>query len=505
MAVKKEPRFSDSGSQILLSEVGKSYDLRTVLAGINLQIDPGELIVICGRNAVGKSTLLRMLAGLDETSSGEIEIKITGQNSSPMNPVNTIGFMGHDSCLYDQLSAGENLRFFADMYGTGSSTMIVKDLMQEYDLTAAGNLPSGLLSRGTKQRLSFARALVSDPDILLLDEPFAGLDPAAARTLVHSINRFRDKGRTVILTTHDFSNIGLENLRLLLLEQRTILYDGLCRDLQEAREIYERASNHSRKSGIEKGNLEIRNKSKLFKTWENSSLQESFNFFDLAKKYLFQVAAVMKKDWRTEIKSRESTNVMLLFALSSLIIYSFAFNLMGASVRELIPGILWTTLSFTGILGLYRTVDREFRNSCMDALRLAAIEDSSIFLGKTMGILGPLLLIYFIVSFLLNLFFRVNIFDPLLFLINLVGIFGFASAGTVLTTLAEKTSAKEILLPVLLLPVLIPLLLSVVQINLNHLDGLDLKSSLNWIRLLVVYNLIVTAASMLTYHFVLKG
>ena len=195
---------------------------------------------------------------------------------------------------------------------------------------------------------------------------------------------------------------------------------------------------------------------------------------------------------------------MLLYALTALIIYSLAFNLILQDASGFVPGIIWTTLVFSGILGVSRLMDREYRNASMDVLRIAPMEPSVIFLGKLLGMFIPLLLIALLISLSVWILFDVNTFTSGIILTLLLGLFGFSSSGTLIATLSEKTGAREILLPVLLLPLLIPLLMACINIDVNILNGLGLSASFGWLRILVVYNLLILAAGLITYDFVIN-
>ena len=210
--------------------------------------------------------------------------------------------------------------------------------------------------------------------------------------------------------------------------------------------------------------------------------------------YFSQALSIVKKDLQMEFRTREILNFMLLFALISLVIFSFALDLMGQQVVQLVPGVIWATLSFSGLLGFSKNINREFAHGSMDVLRLAPIEPSAIYLGKLTGIYILEIVISGIILAASLLLFNVNLFVSGTILALLFGTFGFAVSGTLLSTLVERTKSREMLLSVLLLPVLIPLLIASIRITQDTANGLALTKSLSWFRIVVIYDLLMCAS-----------
>ena len=184
---------------IELAGVTKAFEYRAVLRGLDLRVRTGEILAVLGANGSGKSTLLRLLATLIRPTRGTVSL--FGQDPWAAPDLRRyIGLVPHESLLYDSLTVEENLRFFAGLYGVGSGRVVAV-------LEAAGLRPLGgrrvrLLSRGQRQQVDLARALLHDPHLLLLDEPFTGLDLVAAARLVTAILRSAG-ARTVVFATHD--------------------------------------------------------------------------------------------------------------------------------------------------------------------------------------------------------------------------------------------------------------------------------------------------------------
>ena len=179
----------------------KQFGPFAALRGITAEFAAGSLYVILGDNGAGKTTLLRSIAGLARPTRGSISIL---GNSEVRDACRDIGYMAHPSLLYDEMSGMENLRYFAGLYGIsddGRSENVIRGV----DLDPALTRPVGQYSQGMRQRMSLARALLNDPKILLLDEPFSNVDYRSALEMVKLIARLRGSGKTILLVTHQAS------------------------------------------------------------------------------------------------------------------------------------------------------------------------------------------------------------------------------------------------------------------------------------------------------------
>jgi ABC-type multidrug transport system ATPase subunit len=174
---------------VRITNVTKLYGRFAALRGVSHEFRPGTLSVIVGDNGAGKSTLLRIVAGLTRPNSGSCER--TGR----------IGYMAHASMLYDELTGLENLRYFGALHGLHNDTRL-RDLLTTVDLDPALTKLAREYSQGMRQRLSLARSVVHDPEIVLLDEPFSNVDAESVSHIVRVLSQWRDAGKTVILVTH---------------------------------------------------------------------------------------------------------------------------------------------------------------------------------------------------------------------------------------------------------------------------------------------------------------
>jgi heme exporter protein A len=193
----------------------KSYGPYRILDDITFQIEAGDAVGFVGPNGAGKSTLLRLLAGLSRPTRGRV--LVAGKEGRDPETRRRLGYVSHEPLVYPHLSASENLRFYADLYGIPDAAPRATALLEEVGLDWTGDRRAMAFSRGMVQRLTLARALLHEPEILLLDEPHTGLDPDAAQALGDILRRFRDRGGTLLVATHEFHRIpGLVNRVLVL-------------------------------------------------------------------------------------------------------------------------------------------------------------------------------------------------------------------------------------------------------------------------------------------------
>jgi ABC-type multidrug transport system ATPase subunit len=186
---------------VTVSNLIKQFGRFAALRGVTAEFSGGKLYAILGDNGAGKTTLLRTLAGLNQPSSGEVTILGARKFHDICQQV---GYMAHPSLLYDEMGGRENLEYFARLYGITSSTRcaeVIRSVGLDPDLVR----PVGQYSQGMRQRMSLARALLNDPKILLLDEPFSNVDLHSATEMVRLLARTRDLGKTLFIVTHQAS------------------------------------------------------------------------------------------------------------------------------------------------------------------------------------------------------------------------------------------------------------------------------------------------------------
>jgi heme exporter protein A len=181
----------------------KSYGRRKILRELNLTLMGGEAACLLGPNGAGKTTLLRALAGLASIQSGQISLDGQPIDFKDQSLRRRIGLIMHQPFLYENLTGLENLRFYAELYQTNQTVEALKTALERVGLSPAREDPVRAFSRGMKQRLTLARALLHDPDILLMDEPYTGLDQQGCRLLNQILNEEKSAGRLILITTHE--------------------------------------------------------------------------------------------------------------------------------------------------------------------------------------------------------------------------------------------------------------------------------------------------------------
>jgi ABC-type multidrug transport system ATPase subunit len=209
---------------IQTSRLSKLIDDRSVLRDLDLRIDSGEYVGILGANGAGKSTLLKILATLMPPTSGDLALfgkKVTRDSTSVRAQ---IGMIGHQSMLYRDLTARENLVFFAKLYGIESPEDRAIRLLDVVGMRDRANDPVKSYSRGMTQRVAIARALLPDPQLILADEPFDGLDAPSANSLEQLLSDLNLAGKTIVLVNHDIEQtLRIAERALVLREGRVAL------------------------------------------------------------------------------------------------------------------------------------------------------------------------------------------------------------------------------------------------------------------------------------------
>lgn len=207
-----QPASDSSGaSDIVLkaSDLNRSFGPIRAVAGVSFQLGAGELMTVFGPNGAGKTTLLRILAGGLHPSSGEVFLRGTRLETGDPEWHRRIGVLSHQAFLYGHLTLEENLRFFGRLFGLKDLKTRIPERLEMVGLADRADSPARTLSRGMRQRLALARTLLHDPDFVLLDEPYTGLDAHAAAVLRQVLASLKDGHRTIILVTHNISQ-GLE-------------------------------------------------------------------------------------------------------------------------------------------------------------------------------------------------------------------------------------------------------------------------------------------------------
>jgi heme exporter protein A len=218
---------------IELEGLERRYGERAALAGVSVTVEEGQSLVVLGANGAGKTTLLRVLSGLLRPHGGTVRVLGAELPDERWKLPRLVGYLGHEPLLYRDLTGRENLRYHAALHGAGEER--VAELLEAVGMDRRADEPIAELSRGMVQRLAAARAVLHDPPLLLLDEPRAGLDPAAGELLEPLVGR--GSGRTRVLVTHDIEGgLAETDLAVGLKDGRQVLAGSVRAD--EARALY---------------------------------------------------------------------------------------------------------------------------------------------------------------------------------------------------------------------------------------------------------------------------
>ena len=227
---------------------------------------------------------------------------------------------------------------------------------------------------------------------------------------------------------------------------------------------------------------------------------------DKAVGFLRAMGAVVWKDLSAELRSRELISAMLVFALLVILIFNFALDLDPASRRDptITAGVLWVIFVFAGTLGLNRSMAIEKDRGCMDGLLLAPVDRSSIYFGKVLGNLIFMLLVEVIVLPIYSILYNVNLLNPGLLMVILLGSIGYVAVGTLLAAMAVQARTRDILLPILLFPIVLPVILAAVKASTGFLDGSEMELIRPWLNLLIVYDIIFSAVAFMVFDYVVE-
>jgi heme exporter protein B len=215
--------------------------------------------------------------------------------------------------------------------------------------------------------------------------------------------------------------------------------------------------------------------------------------------------SITRKDLRAELRSRELVNTMGLFALLSVLIFSFALELDRVARQEAVSGVLWVTVVFASILGLNRSMAMEREQGNLDALLMAPISRSAIFAGKLIGNFVFTLVVGLVLLPLMTVLYNVPLMQPWMVALLLLGIAGFATIGTLLATMTVQTRARESLLPIVMLPVALPVLLASVHASTAVLNNAPIDDWIAWPQLLAVIDVIYLTLCFLLFEYVIES
>ena len=220
--------------------------------------------------------------------------------------------------------------------------------------------------------------------------------------------------------------------------------------------------------------------------------------------FLQAVGAIIKKDITAEWRSRELFTAMLIFSLLVILIFNFALELDARARASVTSGVLWVTFAFAGTLGLNRSMALEKDRGCLDGLLLAPVDRAAIYFGKAIGNLIFMFIVELIVLPLYSVLYNTNLVQFELLLVILLGSIGYIAVGTLLSAMAVQTRTRDILLPILLFPLVIPVMIAAVKASGGILQDFAFSEIRHWVNLLIVYDVIFIAVAFMVFDYVVE-
>lgn len=216
---------------IQIKDVCKAFDQRQVLNNISLSVEEGEIFGLLGHSGAGKTTLIKMLIGLLSATSGNIAILGKELDKKIDESFPSFGMVLDNDGLYDRLNCYDNLELYARIYSISNRKKVINDLLEKVGLIESSKKSVSNLSKGMRQRLSFARAILHSPKIVFLDEPTSGLDPATTLQIHSMMKMLKESGTTIFLTTHNMNEAQKMCDHLALLNEGNIVEEGTPEDI----------------------------------------------------------------------------------------------------------------------------------------------------------------------------------------------------------------------------------------------------------------------------------
>ncbi|MDA8436116.1 MAG: heme exporter protein CcmB [Actinomycetales bacterium] len=503
-------------SDLRLVDVGKTFGRHKVLRHVDLDIPAGSFVALMGANGAGKTTLLRLVAGLATPTTGAVTLAGVDLRNAGPGLRRMLGFVSHDGLLYGDLTGRQNLMFHARLFGVADPEARIEELADVLDLRRVLDRPAGVLSRGNKQRLTLARALMHGPDVLLLDEPFTGLDEESAGRLVQLLRALHAEGRTIVMTVHEMSRALEGPTRLVVMGDGGIAVDEPIEAVNVfAEELESELVGVATEHGAGSGHAGRAPGSRPGLP-ERPDLDEPHAAALTARPALvvppgrFRSASLITaKDLRVELRSRDVLMSSGLFAITVLITASFT-TVQTGNTGSMATGILWISLLFAVLLGVGRSMARESQDRAIEGLLLSPAPRESIFLGKllaglvTMGLIEVFIVPMFLVLMTGESQGALDVGS--LVVVVLLATLGLTIVATLFSGIAVGSRMGESLLPLIVMPVVIPLMIAAVETTRLALGG-DASGSVNmiqWYALLAGFDLVVGLAAIATFSFVVE-
>ncbi|MBI5748561.1 MAG: heme exporter protein CcmB [Nitrospinae bacterium] len=222
--------------------------------------------------------------------------------------------------------------------------------------------------------------------------------------------------------------------------------------------------------------------------------------------YLNKVWAIVWKDIRAEIRTKEIFSSMFIFSLLVLVIFNFSIDLLEVNPLDIAQGVLWIAFTFSGILGLNRSFLFEKENDCLQGLMLTPIDRSAIYLGKMLGNLIFMLIMEAIAVPIFVVLFNIGIYDKIISLaiVIFLGTLGFVTVGTLFSAMSVNIKAREVMLPILLFPIVVPVIIASVKSTGAILTGKPFDDIISWLKLIAVFDVVFLVVSFLSFEYIIE-
>jgi len=217
-----------------------------------------------------------------------------------------------------------------------------------------------------------------------------------------------------------------------------------------------------------------------------------------------QVVAITRKDILSELRTREIITSILVFAVLVLVIFNFTFNPDQAMMARIAPGILWVAFVFSGVLALNRAFIPEKEENCLEGLMCCPVEREAIYIGKALGSLFFMLLVEAVILSVFALLFNVSVFQLEIITVTFFATIGFVAVGTLFSALAINTRAREMVLPILFLPIITPVIIAAVKASALALEGKSWADMTPWLVILIAFDMIFTVVSFLVFPYIIE-
>ncbi len=478
----------------------RTYGPIRAVDGISFTLAEGELLTVLGPNGAGKSSLLGLLGGALRPQAGEIWFRGELRDPALTDWRREIGVLSHRTSLYGALSARENLAFYGRLYGLAGLGERIEAGLAEVGLEGSADRWVREFSRGMRQRLALARTLLHDPSLVLLDEPFTGLDVHASALLRDVLARLKDGRRTVILVTHNLSE------GLALANRVAIQNEGRFAFLGDPAEIPQGGEERFYRQTVERPRAPGPGWRAPGPGARTCPPESGAGGPRSVRRYLSEVRALAAKDLRIELRTRERFASMTAFVVLSALLFNYAVDWTLVSPQDLASALIWMIIVLGGLLGLGRTFELEKEDGAMEGLLVAPIRRDALFLGKVVANCVLLGAVEAIAVFAVALFYRVNFIPNGLPIAGVLclGTVGFVALGTLFSGITAGTRMGETLLPVLLFPLLVPLVVFGASATSTLLAGFPAATVYGSLRLLTAFALLALACGMGLFRYVVE-